>query len=191
MNKVFTISLAAVLVTATVVVILYFIIKKRKSAQLSDKRLFDESHCGLTDSDAAIMKEGMERFLKVMIGLYEPMYQVSIGNLINKTDIFGEWCLRVENKETGTSFSQLFVRISRKCGEWTDEQYINCARIIVKGILAYGVIRDSSMQFAYDRTTHLRYGTLDGRVIEEGGMVSVLKPCWYLDDLILDKGFLM
>jgi hypothetical protein len=137
-----------------------------------------------------IIAEGVKAHAEVFTGLYEPMHMVASGRLDGKLGAFDEWCLRSGNINDGTSYSEIFVSRFSDFRNWDDIEFIKNAQLILHGISKAGVIRDSFNEFRVDGNTCLRYGTLDGREINEGEVVHVLMPCWHIDDLILEKGIL-
>jgi hypothetical protein len=112
------------------------------------------------------------------------------GRLGGKLSTFDEWCIRSGNIKDGTIFSELFTSRFSGFRNWEDPEYIKNAQLILRGISKAGVIRDAFKEFVANGETYLRYGALDGRELDYGEIVQILMPCWYKDELILEKGIL-
>ena len=149
-----------------------------------------ESISNIFISDEKIVSAGIADCYKHFIGLYEPIYQISIGNMRNKTNTFGEWQLRIVNLGEPTEFSRRFSKKFAKYENWNDDEYQKNAKYLLSIFAKAGIQRDSRTEFVADENIDLFYSTLDGRDIQPGETVHVLRGNWTLADKILDLGVL-
>ena len=63
-----------------------------------------------TEQDTAYLAAGLQRHKEDFTGLYELMYQISIGHTENASGTWGEWCLRIENLDEDMEFSNWFLK---------------------------------------------------------------------------------
>ncbi|MBU9728605.1 hypothetical protein [Diplocloster modestus] len=194
--------------------VIYYIVRKRKADQAQEqikqqedqkqqKQQDQSEHSthfsqltrdqALTPEDEEairILAEGISQHKTEFTGLYELMYQISLGNTGNASGTFGEWCLRVENFEEDSAFSEIFAKRFSEMESGGVEEQIRNAELIIQGIFASGIKRDEAQSLQAEKRTVFTYVTLDDTVITPGQSYEVYRPCWSIGALTLEKGIL-
>lgn len=145
----------------------------------------------LFETEESVLRKGITANHRQYIGLYEAIYQVSVGNFKNRNSTFGEWRLRTENLSEESRFKTLSAaRFSQYAG-WTDAECQKNAKLILSGLYKAGIVRDGRAEIEADQWTENRYNTLDGRTLQPGERAQVLRGCWLSnDDTVLEHGTL-
>lgn len=141
-------------------------------------------------SDERIVQKGISGNYSQYIGLFESIYQISIGNMKNTKSTFGELFLRTENLQSESLFKSVLLTLMTEHENWTDVQSLKFVKMILPGIYAAGVTHDSQSELVVDDLTEFAYNTLDGRSLIPGESVSILRGCWRKNDVVLEHGVL-
>lgn len=181
-------------VAAAVLIALLFIyyfagIRKAGRAQEPVKQL-EQPLTPENEEIIRILAGGISQHKTEFTGLYELMYQISLGNTDNASGTFGEWCLRVENFEEDSAFSGLFAERFSKMESGNAEEQVRNATLIIQGIFASGIRRDEAQSIQAEKRTVFTYVTLDDTAITPGRIYEVYRPCWSEGALTLEKGIL-
>ncbi len=127
---------------------------------------------------------------KAFIGIFEPIYKISIGRLKNKHSVFADWEVRVGNLSGSNAFQALWKSNFSGFDSWNEETYTEKAKQLMELLNSFGIERSGDTVIMVDKDTYKRYSTLDGDIIEIGNMARVLSPCWLLNGNTLEKGFI-
>ena len=127
---------------------------------------------------------------KVFSGLYEPVYLMGFGKVKFKIGVVGDWVTRTKHLETAPLYRDKWLPILEGFESWDPETGKNHLQQLYKFISASGVLRDKRKSFKVNSETYSRYAADDGELIEQGNTAYVKTPCWYIGDIILDKGII-
>jgi hypothetical protein len=61
---------------------------------------------------------------------------------------------------------------------------------LMQFVSSAGICRDTAENLVIDSETYKKYNTIDGELIEEGAQAAVKSPYWYIDDKVLEKGYI-
>lgn len=142
------------------------------------------------DKTAPLEKEpplsGFPGQAKAFSGLYEALYLAQNHSQEARCrDVLQEWRIRLVQMN-GTPFAENILHKISKAEQ--DEHFVDCAAWLLKQLFHAGIVRDNRKIVSVEELDILRYGSLDGRTLQCGESVSVLLPCWYCGDLLLERG---
>lgn len=169
-------------VAAVVTVIAYRRISAKRYVAVTAK---ESAH---VDYDIA-RKEFMEN-AEAFIGVYEPIYKISLGRVKSKHSVFADFDVRVGNLSGAKTFQALWRSDFSGFDSWNEEDYTAKAKQLMELLNGFGIERSDVTDFIVDKDTYRRYSTLDGEIIEIGKTVRVISPCWLLNGNTLEKGFI-
>lgn len=135
-------------------------------------------------------KEEFIKNAKAFVGIFEPIYKISIGRVKSKRSVFADWDVRVGNLSGANSFQALWRSDFSGFDSWNEDVYTEKAKQLLNLLRSFGIERTGESEFMVDTDTYKQYSTLDGEVIEIGNMVKVISPCWLLNGNALEKGFI-
>lgn len=135
-------------------------------------------------------REEFEKSAEAFVGIYEPIYRISIGRLKDKHSVFADWDVRVDNLSGTNEFKTLWKSHFSGIDSWDEKTYTVKAKQLMELLNSFGIERCADTVFMVDKDTYKRYSTMDGEIIEIGNMASVISPCWLLNGNTLEKGFI-
>jgi len=124
------------------------------------------------------------------IGIYEPLYKMSMGKLKNKHSVFADWDVRVKNLSGAQSFQKLWMGIFGNFESWNEEMYAAKSKQLIELLRSFGIKWVMESDFIVSENTYKKYSTLDGEIIEIGTPVRVVSPYWQINEDILEKGII-
>lgn len=118
-------------------------------------------------------------------GLYEPVHRLCAKQK-SAARALAEWKIRTCHLYPDSELARFFTRFSaapimQKHPNWV-------AGVLMRAILSAGVIRDAAEKLTADPLRASAYRALDGTAIEEGALLRVITPAWYLNGFVVEHG---
>ncbi len=133
---------------------------------------------------------GLRDNVEAFAGMYEPMYDISIGKVGKKSETFDAWAAAINETGNG-AFIEEFNKKFGKYTKWNakkNKKFIKAAKKMVKLFFKAGIIRSHDVYTVGDDTTAEKYHLVGDDMIETDKEYDVIAPFWQCGDIILEKG---
>lgn len=128
-------------------------------------------------------------------GIYEPMYQASLGKISfeRKLNVLVEWDIRMNNiGKLPVTLKSWWSTIVANLSSLSSDELQQRTSSVIEMIKSCNIIRDDKTELTVSENTLLYYQRSDGGALVAGQKVRVETPCWYLNSTpvrILEKGY--
>jgi len=126
----------------------------------------------------------------IFSGLYEPLYKLATGKTKYRPGFIGDWAARTESLDEALLYRKLWLPRLVRCEMWDARYAVGKARDLLAFIQDAGITRDTRSEIIIDAQTRRQYVADDGVFPEDGELVNVKIPCWFLGESILEKGII-
>lgn len=123
-------------------------------------------------------------------GILETLYQLGEGQMGNKEGIIFEWTKRINGIPDASYLQKAWKLASNGFQAWTDDEYQEYAKKVSHDWLLSdgGVKRDTRKDLIVQDGLENEYNTLNGEQLPTNTKAVVLRPCWYYNGRVLEKG---
>lgn len=164
----------------------------------AEEIIMSKKTCKNIDKPINSMKEVCRYFLMYadsFQGLYETMYQVSVGSISTErmSNALIEWDVRMSSiAHIPTPLRSWWSTIIINHDHLSNLEMQKRACNLIEMIKSSGIIRDSQNEFIAQQDTNMYYQTSDGTTWSLGQKLCIDSPCWYLPSTpvrIIEKGY--
>lgn len=155
-----------------------FVVDEKEKFAVNEKEEYEKAKVEFVKNSSAF------------IGIYEPLYKVSIGRVKHAYSVFSDWNVRVTYLPAAKALQKLWLSEFSGIDSWSEEAYADKARKLMDILQGFSVERSCEADFTVDTDTYKQYSTLEGEIIEAGNDVKVISPCWLLNGDTLEKGII-
>lgn len=137
------------------------------------------------DKDLNCVSEGIRNSAKLFDGLYEGIY--SLAKNSDDGSALNEWKIRIENMNENDEFKKAFLNSF----DFTSDDLASEAQKLLGCIDLAGVKRAEEAEHTFSLNSSKKYICLSNGVFEEGTLCTVIKPYWFMNNIIIEQGCLM
>ena len=149
--------------------------------------------------DNVTLARGIGQNAEAFEGLYEPVYQISLGETENREETFAAWNERVAASEMSDDCKRIFAEQFGDYADWgrrgkkirkrkSKKIYTKKAEKLVKLFDKANVVRSADIFEKSGETTAERYALASGEAILLDTRYFVASPCWTCGDAVVNKG---